>query len=123
MTDRIRALRHNADVRRFTAAVLAGVLLAVITGPEGREGHPTYAITQALHAGRLIVCILILVGLWLLYSGWLRYGEAVHRQTTPLVEQTRAFFAPRRVRYPWYGALLAVAILLPPQLSGYWQLI
>jgi branched-chain amino acid transport system permease protein len=122
-TDRIRALRQNADVRRFGVAVLAGVMLAVITGPEGREGQPTYGITQALKAGRLIVCILIVVGLWLLYSAWLRYGELVRRQTSPRVEQTRAFFQPKRVRYPWYAALLAVAILVPPQLSGYWQLI
>ncbi|MFL6238165.1 MAG: branched-chain amino acid ABC transporter permease [Actinomycetes bacterium] len=121
LAQRLRGVRQNEDVRRLATCLLAGFMLAVITGPEGREGQPTYAITQALRPGRLTVCLLIGVALWGSLTAWSHYGETVQRQAAPRRERFRELSRLRPVRYGWYAALLAFAILFPLTLGGFWQ--
>jgi branched-chain amino acid transport system permease protein len=121
MIDRAWGLRQNEDVRRLVSCLLGGLMLAIITGPEGREGKPTYAITHALRPGRLIICLLIGLAVWALLTTSNRYGAAARAQTGSVRERVRGLYAIRPVRYSWYAFLLALAILLPTQLGGFWQ--
>jgi branched-chain amino acid transport system permease protein len=119
--ERFAAARQNAVVRRLVSCLLAGVLLAIITGPEGREGEPTYGIRHALHPGRLLICLAIGVALWGLLTTWEQYGDSVNQQSAGYRERYRKLVAPRGVRYGWYVVLLVAAILYPQTLGGFWQ--
>lgn len=119
--ERLRALQHNGDVRRLGICLLCGVALAIVTGPEGREGHNTYAITQAMHFERLVIWLLVGLGLWVLVTGWQRQGENVQAAIAPWRERARDLVRPRPVRYGLYAVFLALAIVLPPTFNPYWQ--
>src|SRR4051794_33559485 len=119
---RSRETLRQPDLRRFVGFVLAGVVAAVVTGPEGRTGQPTYALTQSMHPGHLFEWIGIFVGLWVLVTAWL-LGRPYAQPTVDRVRQSgRDAFGHAFVRYALYAALLVVAIVIPRQYFGeYWQ--
>ena len=109
-------------LRRTLPWVAAGVLLAVMTGPQGRSGQPGYSISQAMHPGHLFDSIGIALGVWLVTLVW-RYRPAQFRDAVNQVRVTsRRLTGTPTVRYAWYVALLAFAILLPAlKFGAYWQ--
>lgn len=117
----LRGWRQNADVRRLVGCLLLGVVLAIITGPEGREGNNTYAITQALHLGRLVTWLLVGLALWAVVTVWTHQRDTIHKGIDAAGRKSRELRRPRPVRIGLYLVALVVAIFLPALFSGYWQ--
>jgi branched-chain amino acid transport system permease protein len=117
----IRRYLQSADVRRLAVCLALGVLLAVITGPQGRSGQPTYAIIHALKPVRLSVCLAVGVVLWLMISGYAHEREQIHEAWLPVRSAGETAWKRRKVRAGVNLGLLAIAILYPLFQSDYWR--
>ena len=119
---RSRQVFRHPDVRRFFGFVAGGVLAAIVTGPQGRVGQPTYSIKQALKPAHLFLWVGIFVGFWVLATIWLHTRRTVIRTTAPARMEVRRIWSMRAVKWPVYAVLLFLAVVLPGQLFGeYWQ--
>ena len=107
--------------RKLLPWVAAGVVLAIMTGPQGRVGQPGYSISQAMHPQHLLESI----GLALIFGVLVQLWSARPRQVREAIglvrTEGRRFYARREVRYAVYAALLAFAIALPHMVGAYWQ--
>ena len=113
------ALRERA--RRLAPWVPAGVLLALMTGPQGRVGQPGYSFTQAMHPGHLFESIGIALAAGVLVQLWALRPQQLRESVGAVRSEVRRFYARRETRYVFYAALLAFAIVLPLMVSAYWQ--
>src|SRR5437588_7744097 len=59
LTPERRQWHQHPAIRRLAGWLAAGVVLAIVTGPQGRTGEPSYSISQALKPAHLFTCILI----------------------------------------------------------------
>ena len=119
---RLQQTVRHPDVRRFVAFLLGGVLAAIVTGPQGRTGQPTYAIKQALKPAHLFLWIGIFLIFWLLATIWIHTRRQVLSSTASTRAEVRRVWSLRQVRWPVYAVLLVLAVFLPGQLFGeYWQ--
>ena len=107
--------------RRLIPWVPAGVLLALMTGPQGRVGQPGYSFTQAMHPGHLFGTIGIALAVGVVVQMWGARPQQVRESITAVRGGTGRVFARREVRYGFYVALLAFAIALPQLVGAYWQ--
>jgi len=107
--------------RKLLPWVAGGVLLAIMTGPQGRVGQPAYSISQALHPGHLFESIAITVVVGVIAQLWAARPAQVRESITQLRSESSRFYARREVRYGVYAALLAFAIVLPHIVGAYWQ--
>ncbi|MBV9292802.1 MAG: branched-chain amino acid ABC transporter permease [Frankiales bacterium] len=118
---RTRELLQHRELRRLLGWLGGGVLLAVMTGPQGVIGQPTYAISHALRGGHLVTCLVVGVVMWGLSVGWSHGRESVHAGLAEPRAQLRTAWEQPAVRRGFYLVLLALAIFLPRLTGQFWQ--
>lgn len=111
---------RGADARRLGAWLFGALVLALVTGPEGPENNPTYGAIHSWLRPHVIGFIVAGVVLWLATPSWSR-GVALTRERIGQLGNVTRPFSDRRLRYPAYLVLIAVAALLPHFISGTWQ--
>jgi branched-chain amino acid transport system permease protein len=116
-----RALRW----RRLGVWVSILFVLALISGPDGVPGKPSYGFTHAILRPRVLPFLAVAVGGWLLIelagpalAVALGYGR---RLAGGVGERTAGARRHRTLRAGPALAVLALAIVIPPLLSQYWQ--
>src|SRR3954454_23961135 len=67
---RDRRFVQRSDLRGLLYWVVGGVLLAVITSPQGRLGQPSYAVRQALKPAHLGKSLAVAIVAWFLVILW-----------------------------------------------------
>jgi branched-chain amino acid transport system permease protein len=112
---------QNAHLKRLAGCLALGVLLAIMTGPQGRIGHPDYAIVHAVKLGRLLPYLAIGAGLWLVITLYLYSNQEVRSATRPLRERYERIAHRRSMRVGFNVGLLALAILIPQIQNDYWR--
>lgn len=118
---RLRRLWTGTDARRGFACVVGGLVLAVMTGPEGSATAPTSGITGSLLHPRVIGFVVFGLVLWLLITVRHRYGARVRAVSDRITSAPRRLLPDRRVRTAVYLAALAFAIAYPASLDSFWQ--
>jgi branched-chain amino acid transport system permease protein len=112
----------NRYVRLLVSWLLVGVVVAIVTSPEGRTGQPTYAISQGLKPSHLFPWLGIAVGGWALTVLWMRVRPEVTKAAATPRAQVRDVWRHPQVRYSTYVVALALAAFLPGIVFGqYWQ--
>ena len=114
-------LRDNADVRRLGVCMGIALILAIMTGPQGRPGSPSYGVRRALTLERVATFLVVGVVLWGLATVWRRYGDHLDDLFQPARATSDVVFSRRAVRYPAYVLFLAVLLWFPNMLGEYWQ--
>ena len=112
----------SAELRRLGGWLVAGVMLAIVTSPEGRAGQPTYAVSQAFKPHHLLVSLLVVVGCWAVNVAWRTFGSALREPVDNVRGVLAAFWSRPVSRYGFYLLVLVAAVLYPwLGLSDYWQ--
>jgi len=121
MSDRLLVWSRGPDGRRLSGFIFGALIVALITGPEGLEGNPTYGVMHSWLRPRVIGFLAAGVIAWFLSTFWVRnrdrWRPAVRETWRGVIEP----FSDRRVRWSSYVGLIAVAALLPQVISGTWQ--
>jgi branched-chain amino acid transport system permease protein len=120
---RWQALQRSPDVRRLELFGGLGVLLAIMSGPQGRLGHPGYGISHAFGLAHVGKCVAIGIGAWALVTAW-QYGRQPARDLVTTTVDRYQLRDNRNVVWGRNVALLAFAIVLPlvgPASTPYWQ--
>ncbi|MCU1494740.1 MAG: amino acid/amide transporter rane protein 2, family [Acidimicrobiaceae bacterium] len=120
-TPLLRRLWLSTDARRLAACVAGGLVLAVMTGPEGSGTAPTSGFTGSLGNSRVIGFVVFGVVLWLLMTARQRYGTEIRAVSDRLSAAPRRLLPDKRVRGVFYLVLLGIAIGYPTVLNGFWQ--
>jgi branched-chain amino acid transport system permease protein len=109
----------DQNLRKLAGCLLTAVTVAVMTGPSGSNSSATHGFTGSLFDVRIIFFLAAGVVLWALIVG----RQAIDRPLRQALQWTHAVHMPadRRVRYPVYLVILALAIVVPHGLSGFWQ--
>jgi branched-chain amino acid transport system permease protein len=115
------AWSRSADGRTLGACMFAAIVVALMTGTSGNAQHLTAGVTGSLFKPRIVVFLAIGVALWAGIVGWRRYGSEVQPALAPMRSARATIGGNRLARYAGYAAVLLVAILIPPQLSVFWQ--
>jgi len=118
--DLFGSLRDD-DWRRLGGCMFAAVVVALMTGTSGNAQHLTAGVTGSLFKLRILVFILLGLALWALMTVWKRYGDDVKSSLSEVRELRTAVTGNQWARYGGYLAVLLAAILIPPQLSVFWQ--
>jgi branched-chain amino acid transport system permease protein len=118
---RVRAARHNVEVRRLFACVIGFLVLAIMTGPSGSNLAPTSGVTGSLFHPRVFVFIALGVALWAIITAQHRWGESIKRVSDSITALPRHVMPNRPARLAFYAALLAVAIIVPLHVNAFWQ--
>jgi branched-chain amino acid transport system permease protein len=109
------------DGRTLGACLFAAIVAALMTGASGNAQHLTAGVTGSLFKPRIVVFLALGAALWLAITSWRRYGE----QARPAFDSAHNFqsmlTSNQLARYGGYLAVLLAAILIPPQLSVFWQ--
>ena len=121
LRSRALALKANPDVRRLVSCLLGGLVLAVMTGPEGTNSDAMFAVRGSLANVRVIYFLAIGLALWAVITTRERFGEHIEAFTGKFSVLPAALIPKRNVRYGSYLAGLAIAVILPLYLSSYWQ--
>ncbi len=117
----LRRLWTSEDARRGFACVVGGLVLAVMTGPEGSSTAPTSGFTGSLFHARVIGFIVFGLVLWGLITVRRRYATQVRAFSDKVTAAPRRLLPDKRVRAVVYLAVLAFAIAYPATLNSFWQ--
>lgn len=115
---------NGEDFRRMSTALGGGLLLAVMTGPEGSITEPTYAARESLFTAHVIGYIIfgLILGLLLTYRAKVKDGSWRQVRTAPkrtLSERAASAQASTRlIALSLTAALTAFAALLFADFSG-----
>jgi branched-chain amino acid transport system permease protein len=107
--------------RRLAGCLFGALLLALITGPEGLEGNPTYGVIHSWLRPRVIGFLAAGIVVWFLATVWLRRRDRWYPAARAAWRGVSEPLGDRRVRYGSYIGLIVVAVLLPHFVSGTWQ--
>jgi branched-chain amino acid transport system permease protein len=122
---RLRHAHHlirDGRSRRLAGWALGGVVIAIVTGPEGRIGQPTYSVSHALKPAHLFTCVGIALAVGILAEVWLRYRTRVREAVLPARVEVRRTWEQPLVRAAAYLVAVILLIVLPDVLLGqYWQ--
>ena len=118
LRSRALALKANPDVRRLVSCLLGGLVLAVMTGPEGTNSDAMFAVRGSLANVRVIYFLAIGLALWAVITTRERFGEHIEAFTGKFAVLPAALIPKRNVRYGSYLAGLAIAVILPLYLSS-----
>ncbi len=114
--------RYNPQVRRLGACLFTGLILALMTGPNGTNRDFYVGLKGALFHPRLLVFLGIGVVLWGLF--WLNETYGKQTKDTLRIGKIRAGTSQAMshtwVRVVVLGALLAAVIIYPTTLSNFW---
>src|SRR3954469_25350170 len=105
--------RDSADLRRLGICMGIALILAIMTGPQGRSGQPSYGIRHALTPSRIVTFLVVGFALWGFATVWRRYGDRIDDLFRPARATSDAIFARPVVRYPTYVGLLIFILWLP----------
>lgn len=114
----------SEDLRRLSTALAGGLLLAVMTGPEGSITQPTYAVRESLFTSHVIGYVIfgLVLGLLLTYrakvkdGSWRQIRRGAKRS---LIERSASAASSTRITLLSLTALLSVvAALLFADFSG-----
>ena len=114
-------LSHSADARRLSAWVLGGLVLAVMTGPSGSTSTPTGGFTGSLLHPHVIGYLIFGVAMWGLTTLRARNRDRITSAGAGVARLRERLTGDSRVRYLSYVVILALAILIPQALNGFWQ--
>ena len=114
-------LSHNDDVRRFVISLVGGLVLALITGPEGNGVQMLSGIDGALLHPHVLICLAVTLGVWTLITVRQHFARHVEHLSGKIMALPKALLPDRRVRAGLWLALLAFAITYPPTLNSFWQ--
>ncbi len=114
-------LKANRNFRRSFGCVIALLVLAVMLGPEGSATAPLSGLTGSLFTPRVLIFLALGVGLALVLTAQDRYGPQIRRVSDRVTSAPRRLLPDRRTRYGLYAAALALAVVVPMHISGYWQ--
>ena len=114
-------LSQSADARRLSAWVLGGLVLAVMTGPSGSTSSPTGGFTGSLLHPHVIGYLIFGVAMWGLTTLRARNRERITSAGAGVARLRERLTGDNRVRYLSYVVILALAILIPQALNGFWQ--
>jgi branched-chain amino acid transport system permease protein len=107
---------------RLGGWVAALLVLALISGPDGNSNSPAFGFTHSILRPRVTWFILAAVGLWAVFEFVVPHiRQPLRDQGYVLSERTVAFRQRRPVRAASVASVIAVAVLIPPTLSSYWQ--
>jgi branched-chain amino acid transport system permease protein len=109
------------DGRTLGACIFAAIVVALMTGTSGNAQHLTAGVTGSLFKPRVIVFLALGVALWLAIVSWRRYGSNATEALGAVRTVRTRVGGNRLAQYGGYLAVLLVAILVPPQLSVFWQ--
>ncbi|MGD0082157.1 MAG: branched-chain amino acid ABC transporter permease [Acidimicrobiales bacterium] len=118
---RLNRLRDSRDFRRLGACVFGMLVLALVTGPEGIQGNPTYGVIQSWLRPRVVGFLIAAVVLWALMTFWGRLSGRIRAEVVEVADVGRRLFESRLPRFGTYLLLIVLAVLLPQILSGTWQ--
>ena len=121
LTTRWRDLSENDNVRRLVACILGSLMLALMTGPDGSNNAPTSGFTGSLGNARVLAYLAFGVVLFVLITVRKRYSTSITAVNDRVLALPRRLIPDKRVRAVAYVVLLAVAIIYPIGLNGYWQ--
>lgn len=107
--------------RRLAGVVFTFLVLALVTGPEGIEGNPTYGVIHSWLRLRIIPFLVAAVIVWVLMEFWVPNRDRIRPGVRDVWQAATQPFTDWRVRYGSYVVLVAVAALLPQVISGTWQ--
>jgi branched-chain amino acid transport system permease protein len=111
----------SPHLRRLIACVVAGVVVALITGKSGTNEAPTAGFSGTFKSAIAYFWIGGGVVLWVILTGWKWRGAQIRAAYQSVSAMPRRVFEPRAVRYPSYLILLVLAIFLPRTVNGFWQ--
>jgi branched-chain amino acid transport system permease protein len=102
---------NGDDVRRMCTAIAGGLVLAIMTGPDGAISEPTYGVKSSLFSGHVVGYLIIgvVIGCLLTYRAKVKDGTWRRVRNTPkrtLIERATSISSISR------GALLAVTALV-----------
>ena len=117
----VRRLSRNRDVQRLASCLAVGLVVALMTGRPGTVTAPTAGIAASLGHTRVFAFLGLGVLLWGVVFVRERFREGIREASDVLTGLPRQLLADRRVRYPSYLAVLALAVVLPPLLNSFWQ--
>jgi branched-chain amino acid transport system permease protein len=102
---------------------IAGLLvLALISGPDGNSADPAYGFKQSILQPRVIWFLLVAVGLWAVFEFVVpRIRQPLRKQFYALSGRTVVVRQHRAARWGSVAVVIALAVLIPPTLSSYWQ--
>ncbi|MDQ1748452.1 MAG: branched-chain amino acid transport system permease protein [Frankiaceae bacterium] len=118
---RIVASLTDSDWRRLGGCMFAAVLVALMTGTSGNAQHLTAGVTGSLFRPRIVFFLLIGLALWAVMTAWTRYRDDIRDGLAPARKVQAEVTGNRWVQYGGFVAVLLLAILIPPQLSVFWQ--
>src|ERR1700730_15929409 len=95
---RLTRLRSNRDLRRLGACIFGMLTLALVTGPEGLQGNPTYGFTESLLQPRVLGFLVAAVVLWAMMTSWGRLSGPVRAKGSQVTEIGRQVFERRLLR-------------------------
>lgn len=114
--------RHNPQVRRLGACLFTGLILALMTGPNGTTRNFYAGLKGALFHPRLFVFLGIGVVLWSLF--WLNETYGKQTKGTLRINEIRSAgahaFSHRWVQALGVLVILAFVIIYPTTLSNFW---
>ena len=119
--NRLNRLRSSSDVRRLAACVFGMLILALVTGPEGVQGNPTYGFTESWLRPHVIGYLVAAVILWVLMTFWGRVSGRLRAKVVGATDVGHHLFERKTLRFGSYLTLVVLAALLPQILSGTWQ--
>ncbi|MBI3688941.1 MAG: branched-chain amino acid ABC transporter permease [Actinobacteria bacterium] len=112
---------HKPDVRRLGASLGVGLVLALVTGKDGRSGHFGSGIAAALGGVRVPSFLAVGLALWGVATGINRYGDEMRRALAPATAARKRVTGNATFRTTSLLVMLVVAIGIPPMLSSFWQ--
>jgi branched-chain amino acid transport system permease protein len=114
---------NHARVRRIGAYVFAGIVVALVTGPGGSEGHYSNGLRHGLLAPRVIPFIVGGLVVWAAVELGGRQLYRVRPLVTTVVSGSQRRWQSPVVRLVSYGLLLVVAIVYPMHISEFWRVV
>jgi branched-chain amino acid transport system permease protein len=109
------------ESKRLGICLAVGVVVALVTGPSGSNTAPTSGITGTLKSPRVVLCLVLGALVWAVNLAWTRDVGGIRELLKRTSTGGSMILSDRRVRYSGYGALLLLAVLIPPFLSAFWQ--
>ena len=105
------------DFRRLATALAGGLLLAIMTGPEGSITQPTYAVSQSLFTTHVIGYVIfgLILGALLTYRAKVKDGswhQVLGRTKRPLAERFAHWTSPTRVSLLGVSAAVSALVAL-----------